>query len=790
MLPSYCNGAEGARGIFLLNIFNFGAENTKRNAMKRIFQLLLVLCAVNSYAEVTFSDLDLSESNKLLFKAVTDAPVAGSYDTVFLADVESGDLEQLSFFPEVVMITGGSSYYQIINRFGVFRSDENLGGFSAVERFPSFVNGGDIGTGKINVPSSSPDGKYLLILSSTGAGLADLMLYDTDSAKEVKISADLEYRVSTGPAIWSPDSEYFIYAKGSVLYYFSLEQLSGGRVINEEFRSIGEGDVANVQWGADGDLYYISGSLVYRIRNEELFTRTLYAKLLNIGEVAGKIPFDFDPNFDTYWISPDGTKILLGKAGRNIFLFFLQTDDYTSTGSVQSLPYLFLPRNTTVKKVLWSNDDSIRILSGSIEHGVSTTSVFSLDLSTGTGEYAFKKSDETGVTDLALSPDNLTVAILKGDKVILRSYVDWKDLRTISHPSPLHAVWRDNNSLIIAGRYYSERVNAKTGQSDVICLSQVDEFGFAQREPDAIRVKVHGMAFSYTPGQGIKRITDYNVTTPRIASANYRVYLESSSSRSYRNMVMVRKSVGFGTESLFDYPRQLYEPFPKTEESTDNVNFNHGSRIRRREVALVFNAIDTVEGLTTILNILNEYDLTCTFFINGEFMRRHPGAVKEIAESGHEVGSLFFAYFNMTDASFKIDKDFIKQGLARNEDDYFNTTGKELSLIWHAPYYFTSTDIISASREMNYTYIGRDIDPLDWVSSSEPTLSAFYMPSTALVERILKLKKPGSIIPVRIGKTEPGREDYLFQRLDVLINGLISLGYSIVPVTDLVDHAK
>jgi hypothetical protein len=144
----------------------------------------------------------------------------------------------------------------------------------------------------------------------------------------------------------------------------------------------------------------------------------------------------------------------------------------------------------------------------------------------------------------------------------------------------------------------------------------------------------------------------------------------------------------------------------------------------------------------------------------------------------------------MTDASFKIDKDFIKNGLATNEDDYFTITGNELSLIWHAPYYFTNSDIIDASMEMNYTYVGRDVDTLDWVSSAEPTLSEFYMSSAALVERVLKLKKPGSIIPIRIGKTDPGREDYLFHRLDALINGLISLGYSIVPVTDLIDHAR
>ncbi|MBN1687365.1 MAG: polysaccharide deacetylase family protein [Spirochaetales bacterium] len=758
--------------------------------MKRIIQIILVLCTVSTFAEVSFSGLNISESNKLLFKATTDAPVNGNYDTLFLADVESAGLEQLSFFPEVVMLAGRSSFVQIINRFGVFRSDDELKHFSAVERFPSFVNGGEIQTGKINAPSSSPDGKYLLILSNTGEGLADLLLYNTDTGNEVKITGGLEYRVSTGPAVWSPGSGFFIYAKDGKLFYFSLEQLEKDRVINEEFRSIGKGDVANVQWGADGNLYYVSGSLVYRIRSEELFTRTLYSKLLNIGEVAGKIPFDFDPNFDDFWISPDGSKILLGKSGRNIFLFFLQSDDFVSTGLVQSLPYLFLPRNTQIKKVLWSNRDTIRILSGSIEHGKRTTGIFALDLSTGTGEYVFKKSDEEGIVDLALSPDHSTVAVVKNDEVVLRSYADWQNQRSFKHPSPLHALWRDNTSLIVAGQYYTQLLHTDTGETEIICLSQADEFGFAPDSQNEIRVKVLDTAFSYMQGEGITPIGNYETTAAKVASSTYRVYLELSSSRSYRNMVMVRKAVGFGTEPLFRYPKQSYEAFPKEDEPVDMVNFNHGSRIRRREVALVFNAIDTVEGLTTILNTLAEYNVSCTFFINGEFMRRHPDAVKEIAESGHEVGSLFFSYFNMTDASFKIDKDFIKQGLARNEDDYFSITGKELSLIWHAPYYFANTDIISASREMNYTYIGRDVDPLDWVSSSDPTLSAYYLPSTALVERILKLKKPGSIIPVRVGKTEPGREDYLFQRMDVLINGLISSGYTIVPVTHLIDHAR
>ena len=169
-------------------------------------------------------------------------------------------------------------------------------------------------------------------------------------------------------------------------------------------------------------------------------------------------------------------------------------------------------------------------------------------------------------------------------------------------------------------------------------------------------------------------------------------------------------------------------------------------------MSLVFNAIDSAEGLTRILNTLSAYKVRATFFVNGEFIRRYPDAVKEIADSGHEVGSLFYAYFNMTDSRFTVDRDFVKAGLARNEDDYYAATGRELSLLWHAPYYIVNSEIIAAAAEMNYTYVGRDLDSYDWVAATESNQArGIYLPAADLVERIIAQKKPGSIIPLQVG---------------------------------------
>ncbi|HYW84749.1 MAG TPA: polysaccharide deacetylase family protein, partial [Spirochaetia bacterium] len=126
-----------------------------------------------------------------------------------------------------------------------------------------------------------------------------------------------------------------------------------------------------------------------------------------------------------------------------------------------------------------------------------------------------------------------------------------------------------------------------------------------------------------------------------------------------------------------------------------------------------------------------------------------------------------------------------------NEDDYFAATGRELSLLWHAPYYIVNSEIIAGGADMNYTYVGRDVDSYDWVAASESLDGkGIYLPAADIVEHIVAEKKPGSIIPLRVGVGEARRDDYLFQRLDLLINELARRGYEIVPVSSLIEHAR
>jgi peptidoglycan/xylan/chitin deacetylase (PgdA/CDA1 family) len=680
---------------------------------------------------------------------------------------------------------------QIQNRFGVFRSEAEFKNIAPLAMFPAFVAGAQVQTGTISPMQTSPDGRYLLYLRGRTPAFGDLTLLNVATGTQTVVSSKVELSLESLPASWSPDSRFIVYAKGSNLYYYSLAQLQDNRVLSEDLRNVGAGSMANIRWSGAGALDYISGVIVYSIDPNELFTRALYTGFLKIGTVVGKIPFQFDPNFDSFWVSPDGKNLLLNKGGRNLFLYYVTLDDFHDSGVPLSLPYLALPRDTTVRKVIWSSANVVTMLCETRSGGVRGSTIFRLTQDANGVYGSFQRTDDKGVIDITLSPNGTMAALMSADGVAWKDYASWQDKGSFAHPAPRHVLWLGDDELLVAGSFFIERYSLGSSTSTLVALSQPGDDGHAD-DGDRVLTRLKDRVLSFDEGAGAWSKADaYSVREPGAATASFRVYLQPSARGSYANLVMVRDAKGFGTAPLFPPETFTYEPFPTVDEAVDFTNVSHGSRIRRREVSLVFNAVDSAEGLTTILNTLSEYQVRATFFVNGEFIRRYPDAVKEIADSGHEVGSLFYAAFNMTDARFTVDRQFVKSGLARNEDDYFGATGRELSLVWHAPYYIVNSGIIGAAAEMNYAYVGRDIDSYDWVTATESNQArGIYLRSANLVERILAQKKPGSIIPLQVGAGEGRRDDYLFQKLDLLINELVRRGYDVVPVSTLIQDAK
>jgi peptidoglycan/xylan/chitin deacetylase (PgdA/CDA1 family) len=275
------------------------------------------------------------------------------------------------------------------------------------------------------------------------------------------------------------------------------------------------------------------------------------------------------------------------------------------------------------------------------------------------------------------------------------------------------------------------------------------------------------------------------------------VYLEAQGSGFFENIPLARNLVSVGTFALVP-PRDAsgFTPLPPGFRHAGRVEsdlplvFSHGLR-GSASVALCFDLYDDPAGLQTVLDALARFGLRATFFINGELIRRHPEAVRQILAAGQECASMFYAPLDLSDSRYRVDGAFIASGLARNEDEFYRATKKELGLIWHPPYYSVSREIAAAAAAAGYRTAGRDIDPGDWITRDDAKrIGTDQISAPDMIDRIMDARQGGSIIPLRLGLLPGSRTDYLFNRIEVLLDGLVRDGYEVVPVSVLMGQSR
>jgi peptidoglycan/xylan/chitin deacetylase (PgdA/CDA1 family) len=777
--------------------------------------LALALPGTKLFGKVVFTGLNLSGDNRLLFRA--DSETNGTYtqNALFVSLLSDLSLRQITVFPEKIDLIENGRTLQIRSAFGAQRVPVSGGLPQSIPGFPAFSEGTPVMGGRVEGLAASGDGRWLLYVDPITAAYGNLILIDTTSGVRTLISPNVERPDADFPARWSPDSRVFVYCRGGALYYYTLVTANS---VDERYRFIGEGAINSVTWGNGGDFFYIQGSTVHRGRSSELFARVIYGDFLDVGIVAGKIPFEFDPNFDAFWIAPDSRSLLLSKGGRNIFYFPLETNGASIT---VSLPYIMLPRSCYNLNVLWSPQGLITVIASVPAQGGGSVIAYRLDPeglftpdAPGSLQNTNPASRQTGLTfqaldppvgsSSALSPDG-TKALLWGDGgMALYDYEAWNVLQVLSNRPSYAGIWVGNGELIMGDRSRIERFRLSAGagrawiaERHLICLSSVEEFGFEERG-DRILARTGGAWFSTDGRRAWAETTNPSMRRVSVSSGSYRVYLERQSSGPYENLPMIRNTQVAGTAPLL--PAISYTAIPPARESGDASGgsstemgevFTHAHREGLREIAVCFDLYDDPTGLPEVLETLRRFGLRATFFLNGEFIRRNPSSARDIALAGHETASLFYSSIDLSDSRYRIQDGFIIQGLARNEDEFFNATGSELGLLWHAPYYVVSSEITTAAARAGYRTIGRDVDPMDWMTQAEARRIVMPQYSAAdMIDRVVEQKQPGSIVPIRLGLLSGGRRDYLFSRLGVLLDALIRDGYSLIPVSTLIEHTR
>lgn len=188
----------------------------------------------------------------------------------------------------------------------------------------------------------------------------------------------------------------------------------------------------------------------------------------------------------------------------------------------------------------------------------------------------------------------------------------------------------------------------------------------------------------------------------------------------------------------------------------------------RKTVALTFDDGPHYKYTDTILEILDKYGVTATFFIIGVNAEKYPEKVKKCLLMGHEIGNHTYLHKPYREG---ISGDIDKCGRV-----LMDISGREIKL-FRPPEGRVTRDIKEYCKVNGLDMVLWDIDTEDWR----------HTPSEVIADRVIKEVRPGDIILMHdfISGSSPTPK-----ALEIFIPRLIEMGYTFVTVSEIISAAQ
>jgi len=189
----------------------------------------------------------------------------------------------------------------------------------------------------------------------------------------------------------------------------------------------------------------------------------------------------------------------------------------------------------------------------------------------------------------------------------------------------------------------------------------------------------------------------------------------------------------------------------------------------RKAVSLTFDVVWMPAETGKILDILDRYQLTATFFLTGNWVRRNPDLAREIILRGHEVGQHSFSHQRLpalSDNELAQEFDLMEKAL-RHE---LNVT----TSFFRPPYGEIDERVRDLATARGYTTVLWSIDPHDWLNPGVDLL----------VRTVLQKVHPGAIILLHTSAAQ------LPEALPSIIEGLRAKQYEMLPLSLLLAETR
>lgn len=190
----------------------------------------------------------------------------------------------------------------------------------------------------------------------------------------------------------------------------------------------------------------------------------------------------------------------------------------------------------------------------------------------------------------------------------------------------------------------------------------------------------------------------------------------------------------------------------------------YGVESADKRIALTFNAAWTAEDIPELLEMLNQHQVMCTFFLVGEWAEKNPSQARMIAQAGHEIGNHSYAHPDMT----KLTAQQIKDDISKADAAIQQATGV-WPVLFRAPSGAYNDTAIEAAQSLSHVAVQWTVDSIDWKRHD----------AAALTKRVLQKARPGAIVLMHTGleNTRAALPD--------IIAGLKAEGYTFVVVGEM-----
>ena len=727
--------------------------------MKKLLSLLIISAFIFPiFAKISFGPSDLNENDEVLFTLSQEMTGINTYSSLFYTRIKNGESEAvpslLTCYPERMELISGGNVLQLRNRYGT-------GLYNILSNTFSWKNVcKDIPENTLPVApySVSSDGKYICKIEKFKSANPSLLLQSVETDKVVELCDNVRQNYDSIPVKWASDSSILIYEKEGSLYFCNPEAVLKGIEMDEKYRKIGRGSINSVNWANERTIIYIDDYLVYQINSKELYTVGLYSGIIGQGKAIGRLPVQFNSLTDRFSVNSNVSALILNQNNRLFSYLKFQNKNCDYLDVIYSKPYIDSTSSLVAAYVLWDAEYNPYIwfeklpFNGSKEKAsvymISTRAVSVLEIA--------------DANKPCISPDGTKIAYWAGGSIYVYDTSSWKRLAELAGEKVVSAIWTSKTSLMVGGEKTIRKWDLKSGISQTVLLSSAENGYWADSGKTIVADTGSENYYSYDKAAKIWRKTSPIVPKQSLENGRYRIFEGTTPNKRFENALYVR------TVSRKAVTKPLYK------QSTQKV-------AAPKKVALVIDAYDNADGLTNILSVLKKYNVKATFFLNGEFIRRYPSETKQIVNNGFECASMFFSPTDLVDNPFVVDENFIRRGLARNEDEFYTCTNKELSLYWHAPYYSVDPKLIRYGEAAGYTYI----NSLQTINDTEK-LNKEINPEEIIQSYCDTLKRTsGGIVPVAAGFSQGNRTDPLYNYLDILICALCDNGFEFVGVDEI-----